>query len=98
MATYKFNFQQADVVRDDMAAITKNIQNMLTDLDSQVRGSLQEWTSDARESYDASKLKWDAAAAKMPEALGRAEMALAEISNGYLQVEHTGAGMWGRGA
>lgn len=95
MPQYQFNFAMADATRDNMAAITRNLQTMLQDLDTQVRSSLQEWTSDARLAYDQSKAKWDAAAARMPEALVRAETTLQEISGGYLRAEHTGTQMWG---
>jgi uncharacterized protein YukE len=81
MATPEFDLRQADVVRAEMAALTQHIQCMLSELDSQVRGSLPEWASEAREAYEAGKTKWDAAAAKLPEALGRVDVALAEISD-----------------
>jgi WXG100 family type VII secretion target len=77
-----------------MAGVTRSIQNQLVELDSQVRGSLQEWTSDAREAYNVSKATWDAAAAKLPEALSRAEHALGEITSSYNQAEKAGANMW----
>jgi WXG100 family type VII secretion target len=96
--TYTFNFSLAEGTCSDMSTITSNIQNMLTDLEQEVQGSLQEWTSDARDAYNVSKAKWDAAAAKMPEALGRAQNALTEISSGYSQVERAGGNMWGGGA
>ncbi|WP_433261127.1 WXG100 family type VII secretion target [Actinosynnema sp. CS-041913] len=94
MAQYQFNFSLADATRDNMAAITNNIRTMLDELHSNVTGSLQEWTSDARDAYNVSKQKWDAAAARMPYSLQRAEVTLNEISNGYLKVEHTGTQMW----
>lgn len=92
--TYTFNFQLADQVRDSMASITKNMLATLTDLDLMARHSLQEWSGSAQQAYATHKQKWDAAAAQMPAALGRAESALAEISNGYLQVEHYAQSMW----
>lgn len=95
MTQYQFNFGAADQTRDQMATITKRIQTMLEELHSNVQGSLQNWESSAREQYNVSKQKWDAAAAEMPKCLNRAEVSLQEISNGYLKVEHTGAGMWG---
>lgn len=70
-----FDLPPIDGVRDDMCAVTDDIRSLLADLDQQARGGLREWPSDAREAYEAGKLKWDAAAAKMSEALGRAEQA-----------------------
>ena len=92
--TYAFNFQIADSVRDTMAAYTKAMLDQLDDLDAMARHSLANWDGPAREAYVVHKAKWDAAAAKMPEALGRAESALNEISGGYLKVEHYAQGMW----
>jgi uncharacterized protein YukE len=78
--TYTFNFSLAEGTCSDMASITSSIHAMLTDLEQEVQGSLPEWTTEARDAYNVSKAKWDAAAAKMPEALGRVQLALAEIS------------------
>lgn len=80
MSTYAFRL--AEGTCGDMSAITADIQRMLADLGHEVEGGLDEWTPEAREAYHASKAKWEAAAAKMPEALSRAEAALAEISGG----------------
>jgi len=91
---YTFDFTMADGVRDHMATITKSIISMLENLHSEVSTSLASWESGAREQYNQAKAEWDAAAAQMPQSLGQAETALSEISNGYLQVEHYGAGRW----
>ena len=92
--TCTFNFQIADSVRDNMAACTRALLDQLHDLDTMARNSLASWDGAAREAYEAHKAKWDAAAAKMPEALGRTESALNKISGGYLQVEHYAQGRW----
>lgn len=92
--TYTFNFQTADSVRDSMAAYTKAMLDQLNDLNTMAQNSLASWDGAAREAYMVHKTNWDSAAAKMPEALGRAEAALNEISGGYLQVEHYAQGMW----
>ena len=94
MTQYDFSFSAADATRDQMAAITLRMQAMLQELDNNVKGSLQQWTSAARDQYNISQAKWNAAANEMPKCLNRAELALNEISNGYLRVEHTGVNMW----
>lgn len=94
MTQYTFNFAMADGVRDHMASITRQLIDMLESLHNDVSTSLASWESGAREQYNLAKADWDAAAAKMPEALGRAEVVLSEITNGYLQVEHWGANRW----
>lgn len=68
-----FDFQPADVVRDDMCAITHDVQHMLADLHQRVRDGLQDSPGEVREAYEASKRRWDSASAKMSEALVRAE-------------------------
>jgi len=92
--TCAFNFQIADSVRDNMATYTKAMLDQLDDLHAMAQNSLASWDDAAREAYLVRKANWDNAAAKMPEALGRAESALNEISGGYLQVEHYARGMW----
>lgn len=91
---YTFDFTMADSVRDHMATTTKNIISMLENLHNEVSTSLASWESGAREEYNRAKTEWDAAAARMPQSLGQAELALSEISGGYLQVEHWGANRW----
>ena len=94
MAQYTFSFGQADAVRDQMATITNRVHSMLEELNGNVMKQISEWESDARREYDLAKQKWDAAAAAMPSALGRAEQTLQTISDGYLHVEHYGVDLW----
>jgi WXG100 family type VII secretion target len=91
---YTFNFQIADSVRDTMATYTRAMLDQLDDLNTMAQNSLAGWDGAAREAYAVHRANWDNAAAKMPEALGRAESALNEISGGCLQVEHYAQGMW----
>ncbi|HWO66823.1 MAG TPA: WXG100 family type VII secretion target [Umezawaea sp.] len=91
---YTFSFQIADSVRDNMAACTRAVLDQLAELDTMAQSSLAGWDGAAREAYAAHRAGWESAAAKMPEALGRAEAALNEISGGYLKVEHYARGAW----
>lgn len=91
---HTFNFQIADSVRDSMAACTKAVLDQLEDLDAMARNSMVGWDGAAREAYAVHKASWDDAVARMPEALGRAESALNEISGGCLRVEHYAQGRW----
>jgi WXG100 family type VII secretion target len=77
-----------------MGSITQNIKGMLDELDRNVRSSLQDWTSDAKDAYEASKLKWDAAAAQMPTSLAAAQTALGQIIDDYLRTEKYGMNIW----
>ncbi|MGH3431425.1 MAG: WXG100 family type VII secretion target [Thermocrispum sp.] len=96
MTRYTFDFTMAEAVAGHMAQITKQIQTMLEDLHSEVQGSLAEWESSAREAYNVAKAEWDAAAARMPDALAKGQAALTQISGGYSQVETHGVNMWSR--
>jgi WXG100 family type VII secretion target len=77
-----------------MGHITTNIKDMLDELDRNVRSSLQDWTSDARNAYEASKLEWDAAAAQMPTSLAAAQTALGQIIDDFLRTEKYGMNIW----
>ncbi|HEX6346746.1 WXG100 family type VII secretion target [Umezawaea sp.] len=91
---YTFSFQIADSVRDNMAACTRAVLDQLAELNTTAQSGLAGWDGAARDAYAAHKANWDSAAARMPEALGRAEAALNEISGGYLKVEHYARGAW----
>ena len=93
--SYTFNAGIADQVRDQMASVTMKLKNDLDNMDSQVRANLAEWIDGAAETYEQAKVQWDAAAARMPHSLNAAEVALQEISGGYLKIEHTGMNAWG---
>jgi uncharacterized protein YukE len=85
----------ADSVRDQMAAITKRLQTELETMHQQVIGNLQDWQDGAKDQYMVAKTQWDAAAARMPQSLNSAEVALSQITNGYLKVEQSGVNAWG---
>ncbi|GAA2822649.1 MULTISPECIES: WXG100 family type VII secretion target [Crossiella] len=95
MPTYTFNRGMADSVRDQMAAITKQLQNELENMHQQITSTLQDWQDGAKDQYLTAKSQWDAAAQRMPHSLNAAETALQQITEGYLKVEHTGMNAWG---
>ena len=95
MATYTFNRGQADQVRDTMASVTRQLQQELEHMDGKVRTTLAEWEDGAAAQYETAKKQWDAAAARMPHSLNSAEVALSQITDGYLKVEHSGVNAWG---
>jgi uncharacterized protein YukE len=69
----------AQQVCDDMAVVTANIRGFLDDLDSRLRLAMHDWTSEAREEYDAARTRWNAAAALMPVAVRRARDTLEQV-------------------
>ncbi|MFD9698135.1 WXG100 family type VII secretion target [Lentzea sp. NPDC059081] len=94
MTTFTFDRGMADSVRDQMATITKNLQTELQNMDTQVRAALGDWTGQDKDQYEFAKREWDAAAARMPSSLNRAETVLNVITDGYLKIEHQGMNSW----
>ncbi|WP_405060772.1 WXG100 family type VII secretion target [Kribbella sp. NBC_01505] len=95
MATYSFNPTMADSTRDVMAIVTRQLLAELETMNANVLKVMQDWSGDARMQYDGAKQQWDQAAQRMPASLNAAEVALKELTNGYLQIEHTGVNAWG---
>jgi ESAT-6 family protein len=95
LPTYTFDRGMADSVRDQMAAVTKRLQTELENMHQQILQSLGDWQDGAKDQYMVAKSQWDAAAARMPHSLNSAEVALNNITGGYLKIEHTGMNAWG---
>jgi WXG100 family type VII secretion target len=95
MATYTVNMTNVQGIAGEMGAIARYIQSLLADLDDGTKQNLTEWSSDARESYNVAKAKWDAAAAQMVVQAGNAENALTQINDAYANAEYQGLGLWG---
>lgn len=94
MTDYRIGIPIALETARTMGSITQNIKGLLDQLDRDVRVSLQEWTSDAKDEYERSKIKWDAAANQMPVSLGQAQVALGQIIDDYLRTERFGVNIW----
>ena len=94
MTTYTFSFPLANAVLEEMDGINKNIVNTLADLETNVQGCLQDWTSEARSAYDLAKQHWDASAEYMPVLLEQARAALNRIADEYHVSEKTGVAIW----
>ena len=94
MTTYTFDYGVAGTACDDMAAVTKSVQDSLAQMEQQVVATLADWEDSAKEAYATAKAQWDAAAQRMPVHLAAAQQALGQISDGYFQVEKTGAQAW----
>ncbi|MGW5645799.1 WXG100 family type VII secretion target [Saccharopolyspora sp. NPDC003752] len=85
----------ADSVRDHMAEVTRRLQTELDDMHQQIVSTLQDWQGGAKDQYMVAKSQWDTAARRMWQSLNSAEVALDQITGGYLKVEHTGMNAWG---
>nr|WSX75674.1 hypothetical protein OH826_18440 [Streptomyces sp. NBC_00899] len=94
MPTYTVQMDQVEYVVGEMAAISKKLQETLTNLDDASRMNLSEWTSDARSTYDVVKAKWDAAAADMVVQSQNATSALGDINDAYHSGERQGMSLW----
>jgi WXG100 family type VII secretion target len=94
MATYTVSHAQMQDVIDRMGVVNGNINDLIDHLNTSTAGSLSEWTSDARDHYNASRAAWNNAAAQMNEHLARAQASLGSISEGYRAAEVQGSNMW----
>ncbi|MDQ2588770.1 WXG100 family type VII secretion target [Saccharothrix yanglingensis] len=95
MTSYTFDQRMADQARDQMAEISIQLSNRLAQLEQEVQTTLKDWQGDARETYRIAQASWDAASKRMPASLHAAEVALQNITHGYLRVEHTGVNAFG---
>jgi WXG100 family type VII secretion target len=96
MATYTVNMSNVQEVAAQMGTIARYIQTLLTDLDDASKQNLAQWTSDARDTYNVAKAKWDAAAAQMVVQAAKAENSLTQINDTYANAEFQGVGLWGQ--
>ncbi|MGW2637359.1 WXG100 family type VII secretion target [Streptomyces sp. NPDC001348] len=94
MATYEVSFSQMEFVAGEMQTITKNLQEMISNLDDSSKQRLHEWSSDARQTYNAAKAKWDAAAEEMQRQAGMATSSLGTITEHYVHGEKYGVNLW----
>ncbi|KOG90077.1 WXG100 family type VII secretion target [Streptomyces sp. NPDC057654] len=94
MTTYQVSLQQMEFVGGEMAAISKQIQQTLADLDDGAKQNLAQWSSDARQAYDVAKAKWDAAAAAMQQQSVQATRSLGNIGESYTSGEKYGVNLW----
>jgi ESAT-6 family protein len=96
MATYTVNMSNVQAVAEEMGAIARYIQGLLEELDNGALQNLSEWTSSARDAYNAAKAKWDAAAAQMVVQANNAQNSLSQINDAYANAEYQGLGLWGQ--
>lgn len=94
MTTYTVNVSQLAEIAGEMGQIARNIQSHLEELDNASLQNLAEWTSAARDAYNAAKAKWDAAAADMVTQAANAQASLATIGGNYQQAERVGMSLW----
>jgi WXG100 family type VII secretion target len=94
MTTYEVSFSQMEFVAGEMDTITKNIQQMISNLDDSSKQRLAEWSSDARETYNIAKAQWDAAAEAMQQQSRAATAALGTITEHYVHGEKYGVNLW----
>ncbi|MGW1561915.1 WXG100 family type VII secretion target [Streptomyces sp. NPDC002144] len=94
MATCEVSFSQMEFVAGEMQTITKNVQEMIRNLDDSSKQRLAEWSSDARQIYNVAKAKWDAAAEEMQRQAGIATSSLGTITDHYVHGEKYGVNLW----
>ncbi|KUO17518.1 WXG100 family type VII secretion target [Streptomyces dysideae] len=94
MPDYTVQIGAVDVTQQELMAATRRIQTLITELESEARSSLANWEGSVREFYYVKKAEWDAGAAKMTEAAGKAGVNLSQINGSYNQAERYGTSLW----
>ncbi|MFJ6836859.1 WXG100 family type VII secretion target [Streptomyces sp. NPDC091209] len=95
MTTYTVQMEQVDFIVGEMNAITQRINQTLTELETQARANLAEWTSDAQQTYAVVREQWHTAAADMTAKSAQAAQQLGAINEYYANGERQGVQLWG---
>jgi WXG100 family type VII secretion target len=96
MATYTVNMSNVQEVATEMNTISQQIQNMLSDLNTQVQANLSQWSSSARDAYNTAQIQWNTAAQEMSMQAAKASASLGSINDNYANAEYQGLGLWGQ--
>ncbi|MFI9274616.1 WXG100 family type VII secretion target [Kitasatospora sp. NPDC052896] len=94
MTTYSVQMAEVNTIVDEMASITRQIQQMVADLDSQSTINLQEWTADSKDLYTQVRAQWDNAATDMTDKANMAVQMLGTINEYYYNGERAGSQLW----
>ncbi|WP_165777579.1 WXG100 family type VII secretion target [Amycolatopsis antarctica] len=94
MPTYTINWAVVNSVLSQFDVINRQINTILSNLESETESSLREWTSDARQAYSQRKAQWDAAAARLPVTLRSAETSLRGMGDNMQNAERTGVDLF----
>lgn len=92
---YTVSFSRVQSVLANMESIGKQIESTLRSLEQDTEKNLGEWNSEAKVAYRECKMRWDASAARMPQILAQARLALGEIMQNYNAVDRAGASTFG---
>jgi WXG100 family type VII secretion target len=82
-------------VTEEMSRIGRQINKILDDLETESGAHLAQWTSNARDAYNAAKIQWNLAADDMVIQADNARNALSQITDSYANAEFQGLGLWG---
>jgi uncharacterized protein YukE len=96
VTTYVVDMTNVAFVADEMGRIANNLNGILEDLDCATKQHLTEWTSHARDQYNAAKKVWDRKAADMVVQAANAQASLGAITDNYALAEYQGLGLWSR--
>jgi WXG100 family type VII secretion target len=78
----------------DFASVHQALQSTLTTLESQLQGSMAQWTGAARDAYWVEKTKWDAAAADMAAVVAELSKVVGLANENFISTENVNRGMW----
>mgnify|MGYP001083479932 FL=1 len=94
MATYSVQMPSVQSSVEELMTITRNIQQLISDLESRSESSLAEWEGTVRDTYRAKKQVWDRAAEEMSQAAAKASAQLSQINERYGTAERKGQSLW----
>jgi 6 kDa early secretory antigenic target len=88
------HYNHVDNVGDALDAGTASIQRMLDNLETAIAPLKASWAGSAREQYDVSKRRWDAAVADMHVLLGNSSGVLHDMKHAYQRTDLNLAMRW----
>ncbi|MGW4995620.1 WXG100 family type VII secretion target [Streptomyces mirabilis] len=96
MATYTYVDGEMAQVAEEMMAIANQIKATHDDLTSNSVYALSEWSTDARDAYNAVKVPWDNAVNDMVQKAADAAAHLTDIHAEYTGATRQASSFWGR--
>ncbi len=80
-----------DQAAQDLLAAVRDIDGRINQLEDELRPLQSDWTGRAKDQYDISKQRWDAAICEMLQLLGRTSTSVTQSNADYLAADQRGA-------
>ena len=79
---------------DALTSASKNLDEILTTLEGELKTSLAKWDGEAQTAYHAAQAEWDKAAAHQQEIVAKMGVVLGQITENYGSTEKKIQGSW----